>query len=169
MFPSHDQIVPANSLIEQTMPRTLASEFKNAVNFWSGGPRVNYYSRELLEHIQSQLDVLKGANYHSVGNIVSKGLSLYKDVLDKDSIAKKNVTKAFNDFIAYDKEGYPRPKYDPLGQLIDYSKGEKRDENVGAIKSEGASNKTRAGYEAAIKAATSVEEIQKIKEEYGAK
>jgi hypothetical protein len=113
--------VPAQTLIFETMPESLKAEAANAINWATGKPKANYYTKEMLQHIKGQLEIVRNVNNANIGDHISKGLATFKDVYNQDSNELRKIEKQFGDFIQFDKEGFATRKYDFDGSTYDAS------------------------------------------------
>jgi len=101
--------IPAQGLIEQTLPISMKSDFARAVNYLANEPVTNFISKKNLELMNNQLKVLEQSVNIRKGEKLASVYNSYNQVINSDPQFKEIIKRNYGKYVAQNKDGYFEP------------------------------------------------------------
>lgn len=101
--------IPAQSLIEKTLPTTVQSTFAKGLNYLANRPVMDFISKKNLKLMQDQMDLLEKAVNIRKGEKLATVYNDYKSVLDSDPQFQEIINRNYGKYVKRNKDGYYEP------------------------------------------------------------
>ncbi len=98
--------IPAQGLIEQTLPISIKSDFARAVNYMSNQPVTNFISKDNLNLMKNQLDLLEKAVDIRKGEKLATVYNDYRTVIDSDPMFNEIINRNYGKYVKRNKDGF---------------------------------------------------------------
>ena len=109
--------IPASSLIEQTLPTSIKSQFAKAINYMANKPEMDFISRDNMKLMRDQLKILEEAINIRKGEKLASVYNAYTPVINSDPKFQEIIMRNHSKFVRRNKDGY----YEPIKTLTQHA------------------------------------------------